>query len=73
MGGVRAGGVTALAPVVFGVASALSRGLRFFAEAALLYYFGPPVRAFIENNLGWLTALFFVLLVGGFALVRLVL
>ena len=68
-----ASGVTALDPVVFGVASALSRGLRFFAEAALLWYFGPPVRAFIENNLGWLTALFFALLVGGFALVRFVL
>ena len=68
-----ASGVTALDPVVFGVASALSRGLRFFAEAALLWYFGAPVRAFIENNLGWLTVLFFALLVGGFALVRFVL
>ena len=39
----------------------------------MLWYFGPPVRAFIENNLGWLTVLFFALLVGGFALVRFVL
>ncbi|MFQ5619842.1 MAG: YqaA family protein [Rhodospirillales bacterium] len=68
-----ASGVTALDPVVFGIASALSRGARFFAVAALLWYFGAPVRAFIESNLGWLTALFFALLVGGFALVRFVL
>ncbi len=68
-----ASGVTALDPVIFGVASAVSRGLRFFAEAALLWHFGQPIRAFVEGNLGLLTTVFFVLLVGGFALVRLVL
>ena len=61
-----ASGVTALDPVVFLVASALSRGLRFFLVAALLWYFGPAIRGFAERRLGWLVAVFFVLLVGGF-------
>jgi hypothetical protein len=34
--------------------------------AALLWYFGEPIRMFIEKRLGLLTALFFVLLFGGF-------
>ena len=66
-----ASGVTALDPMVFMVASVLSRGLRFFLVAALLWRFGPPIRSFVENNLGWLAALFFVLLLGGFALIKL--
>ena len=61
-----ASGVTALDPVVFLVASVLSRGLRFFLVAALLWYFGPAIRAFVERRMGWLVAVFCVLLVGGF-------
>ena len=49
----------------------LARGLRFFLVAALLWYIGPPVRRFIEANLGWLTVAFFALLFGGFLLVKL--
>jgi hypothetical protein len=52
------------------VASALSRGARFFLVAALLWHFGPPIRRFIEDNLALVTTLFFVLLVAGFAAVR---
>jgi membrane protein YqaA with SNARE-associated domain len=55
---------------VFVVASALSRGIRFFLVAGLLWYFGPPIRRFIENNLAVLTSAFFVLLVGGFVAIR---
>jgi membrane protein YqaA with SNARE-associated domain len=55
---------------VFVVASALSRGIRFFLVAGLLWYFGPPIRRFIENNLALLTSAFFVLLVGGFVAIR---
>lgn len=61
-----ASGVTALDPLVFLVASALSRGARFFLLAGLLWYFGPPIRAFIENHLGSLTVIFFAVLLGGF-------
>jgi membrane protein YqaA with SNARE-associated domain len=66
-----ASGVTDLNLVTFVVASVLSRGMRFFLVAALLWYFGEPIRLFIERNLGWLTVLFFVLLLGGFLVLRL--
>jgi membrane protein YqaA with SNARE-associated domain len=65
-----ASGVFALDPVVFTVASAASRGARFFLEAALLWYLGPPVKRFVEDNLQWVATAFFVLLFGGFLAVR---
>lgn len=65
-----ASGVTGLDMTVFVIASVLSRGARFFLVAGLLWYFGPRIRTFIENNLGILATAFFVLLFGGFVLVR---
>ena len=38
--------------------------------AALLYWFGEPIRGFIERRLTLLTTAFVVLLVGGFVVVR---
>ncbi|MFW5681040.1 MAG: YqaA family protein [Pseudomonadota bacterium] len=61
-----ASGVVHLDLATFTGASVLSRGLRFFLVAALLWQFGPPIRTFIEKNMGWLTVVFFLLLVGGF-------
>ncbi|WP_340115858.1 YqaA family protein [Pelagibius sp. 7325] len=55
---------------VFMTASVISRGARFFLLAALLWYFGPPIRRFIERYLPQLTILFFVLLLGGFVALR---
>ncbi|MBB4286209.1 YqaA family protein [Roseospira goensis] len=66
-----ASGVTQLDPAVFAVASVLSRGARFFLVAALLWKWGPPMRAFIERRLGLLVTLGFVLLLGGFLALRL--
>ena len=66
-----ASGVTGLDLVTFGIASVFGRGMRFFLVAALLWYVGPPMKRFIEANLGWLTIAFFVLLFGGFLLVKL--
>jgi len=66
-----ASGVTGLDLTTFMVASVLARGLRFVAVAALLWWFGAPIRRFIETNLGWLTVLFFVLLFGGFLVLKL--
>jgi hypothetical protein len=37
---------------------------------ALLWWFGPPIRAFIEKNLPALTLIFFVMLFAGFVAVR---
>lgn len=55
---------------IFMVASLLSRGARFFLVAALLYAFGPPIRAFIERHFEWLTVLLVVGLLGGFLVLR---
>ena len=68
-----ASGVTQLDLFVFVVASVLARSLRFFIVAGLLWKFGAPIRGFIERYLGPLTILFFVLLIGGFVLLKYVL
>ena len=60
------GGAFAIDFKVFLLASLVSRGLRFFAVAALLYVFGEPIRGFIEDNLDWLSVAFVILLVLGF-------
>lgn len=65
-----ASGATGLDPATFGLASLVSRAGRFFLVAALLYWFGPPIRRFIEAWLPQLTLLFFVLLLGGFVALR---
>ena len=66
-----ASGATGLSLPVFIAASVISRGIRFFFVAGLLYFFGPPIRDFIEKRLGLMFTLFVVLLVGGFALLKL--
>ena len=66
-----ASGVVHLNLAVFTVASILARGLRFFLIAWLLKAYGEKMKTFIEKNLGWLSVLFLVLLIGGFALIKL--
>lgn len=66
-----ASGAMELNFLTFMLASAMSRGARFFLVSGLAYYFGEPARAFVEKNLGWVTAAAFALLIGGFAAVRL--
>ena len=65
-----ASGTTGLNIAVFMLASVLSRGLRFFIVAALLYWFGPPIRDFIEKRLGLVFTVFVVLLFGGFIAIK---
>jgi hypothetical protein len=48
----------------------VARAMRFFLVAALIYWFGPPIREFIEKRLSLVTTLFVVLLVGGFVVLR---
>jgi membrane protein YqaA with SNARE-associated domain len=58
-------------PIVpFALASLVSRSLRFFLLAALLWRFGEPVREFIERRLMLVTSLFAAALVGGFVALR---
>lgn len=52
---------------MFIAVSVLGRGLRFFLVAGLLYFFGEPIREFIEKRLTLMFVIFVVLLVGGFA------
>lgn len=61
-----AGGAFAIDFRIFLLASLASRTLRFFTIAALMWWFGEPIQAFIEEYLGWLTIAFVVLLLGGF-------
>ncbi len=65
-------GVMRLDVATFLLVSAASRGLRFFIVAALLWYFGEPIRRFIEGHLAMLATLFLVLLLGGFVVIRFV-
>jgi membrane protein YqaA with SNARE-associated domain len=57
---------------VFILASVLSRGLRFFLEAALIHKFGPPIARTIDKYFDFLAVLFLILLIGGFVLIEFV-
>ena len=52
--------------LVFVLASAVSRGLRFFLLAFLLHKLGPPAKIFIDRHFNLLAIVFTVLLLGGF-------
>ena len=65
-----AAGVCKISFPLFIVYSILGRAGRFFLVAALIRKYGQPVRKFIEKYLGWLTLGFFVLLIGGFVVIR---
>ena len=54
----------------FFTASILSRGIRFYAVTALLWWFGPPIRRFVEERLGMVVLIGTIVLVGGFVVVR---
>ena len=58
---------------IFILASAASRSARFFLVAALLYKFGPPVKALIEKHFNLFTVVFCVLLVLGFFILKVIL
>ena len=66
-----ASGVVHMNLIVFTIASIIARGMRFFLVAWLLKKYGETMREFIEKNLGWLSILFLLLLIGGFAMTKL--
>jgi membrane protein YqaA with SNARE-associated domain len=55
---------------LFMLASATTRGVRFFAVAALLRRYGEPVRIFIEKRLTLVTTALLVGIGGGFLLLK---
>jgi len=63
-------GALNFALVPFVLASIVSRSMRFFLVAALLWKFGEPVRVFIEKRLELVTSGFLVVLIAGFFLIR---
>ncbi|WP_062120820.1 YqaA family protein [Aureimonas sp. AU40] len=66
-----ASGATALNPVVFLLSAIVARAVRFYVVVGLLYWFGPPIRDFIEKRLAVVFSLALAALVGGFVAVRL--
>jgi len=65
-----ASGVFKLNFFVFLTASAFSRSLRFFLVAALFRKFGPGIKSFIDRYFNLLAILFFLLLLGGFLVIK---
>lgn len=51
-------------------ASIIGRAGRFFLVASLFYFFGAPIKKFIDKYFEILTVVFLVLLVGGFIVIR---
>jgi len=66
-------GVFAINFPVFLLASLLSRGLRFFVVAGLIYRFGRPMSRFIDRYFNLLTWVFGALVILGFVVVKLLL
>ncbi len=64
------GGVFDINMPMFVVASIVSRGMRFFIIAFLLWKFGAPIKSFIDKYFNLLAIAFTVLLIGSFILVR---
>lgn len=65
-----ASGVVHLDFITFTIASVIARGMRFYLVAWLLKKYGEPMKIFIEKNLGVLSFIFLILLVGGFAAIK---
>jgi len=63
------GGLFHIDLTMFIIASIVSRGLRFFAIAALIWKFGKPIKVFIDKYFNLLAILFTVLLIGSFVLI----
>ena len=57
---------------VFVFSSLVARSLRFFTVATLLYYFGAPIRNFIEKRLGLVFTVFIFVLIAGFFMIRVI-
>lgn len=63
-------GVTHMPFIEFMLASIVARAMRFYLVAGLLYFFGEPIREFIEKRLTLVTTAFVILLVLGFVAIK---
>lgn len=64
-----ASGVMNMDIMTFTWASLIARGFRFFSLALLFWYFGPPLKEYMEKNLLFVTVASISALLGGFGLV----
>ena len=64
-------GVAHMDLATFVGASIVARAMRFFMVAGLLYFFGEPIRTFIEKRLVLVTSVVAVSIVGGFVALKL--
>lgn len=55
----------------FVVASVIGRSLRFFVEGAIFFFLGATMKVWIERYFNWFAWGFMILLIGGFALLKL--
>ncbi len=62
------GGLFQIDLLMFVIASVVSRGLRFFIIAWLIWKYGAPIKTFIDKYFNVLAIAFTVLLVGSFVL-----
>jgi membrane protein YqaA with SNARE-associated domain len=65
-----ASGVFKLNFPLFVLASAISRSLRFFLFAGLFRRYGPGIKVIIDKYFNLLAVLFFILLIGGFMVIK---
>ena len=65
-------GVAKISFLGFIIASVISRSVRFFMVAGLFGWKGETIRPFIEKYFNWLSLAFMILLVGGFAALKLI-
>jgi membrane protein YqaA with SNARE-associated domain len=65
-----AAGVAHMDLLAFVGASIVARAMRFYLVAGLLYFFGQPIREFIERRLTLVTTVFVAVLVGGFVAIK---
>jgi membrane protein YqaA with SNARE-associated domain len=63
-------GATKMNVLAFTIASVIARAMRFFLVAGLLYWFGEPIREFIEKRLTLVTTVVVGLVVAGFVAVK---
>ena len=55
---------------LFIIVAFLARGLRFFVVATLLRIFGNLIKKTIDKYFNILTVVFFILLIGGFLIIK---
>ena len=65
-----ASGFAGMNLALFLVLSVITRSIRFMGVAALIYFFGEPVRVAIEKYLEWVLVGFLVIIVAGYFIAR---